>query len=248
MVSDWVQIAFTGVWDWLQTRVKIGFRLCSNWISTGNMFVNWISWWQKSLINGKVTKHLPKSLKNQHVTGPAAIDKTRKWPSTCKNQHVNGQLAIDKKQRRTNANVYNHDVIQTYLKHPETNYIRTWSRVCGFRYGWNWFQVAFLFGLFAKGISKVSSGAWMDGCSPSASVAFQGFSLDGLIGRIKAFQTCFRPKNGQRRIVQNNQCYFLGFQTGFRLLSEGFETGFQLELKIGFHIVFKLNFYRKQVC
>ena len=59
---------------------------------------------------------------------------------------------------------------------------------------------------------------------------------DGLIGRIKAFQTCFRPKNGQRRIVQNNQCYFLGFQTGFRLLSEGFEIGFQLEWKIGFRL------------
>ena len=71
MVSDWVQIAFTGVWDWLQTRVKIGFRLCSNWISTGNMFVNWISWWQKSLVNGKVTKHLPKSQKKTHVDGPA---------------------------------------------------------------------------------------------------------------------------------------------------------------------------------
>ena len=59
---------------------------------------------------------------------------------------------------------------------------------------------------------------------------------DGLIGRIKAFQTCFRPINGQRRIVQNNQCYFLGFQTGFRLLSEGFETGFKLELKTGFRM------------
>ena len=97
---------------------------------------------------------------------------------------------------------------------------------------WNWFQVDFLIGLFKKGISKVSNGAWMDGCSPSASVAFQGFSLDGLIGRIKAFQTCFRPKNGQRRIVQNNQCYFLWFQTGFRLLSQAFETDFKLELKL----------------
>ena len=79
---------------------------------------------------------------------------------------------------------------------------------------------------------KGSNGAWMDGCSPSASVAFQGFSLDGLIGRIKAFQTCFRSKNGQRRIVQNNQCYFLWFQTGFRLLSQAFETDFKLELKL----------------
>ena len=156
----------------------------------------------------------PKIIKNQHVDGPAAIDKTREWPSTCKNQHVDGQLAIDKKQRRTNANVYNHDVIQTYLKHPETNYIRTWSRVCGFRYGWNWFQVAFLFGLFTKGISKVQTVlGWMDALQVQVLLSRVSVWMAWLVGS-KRFRPVSDPKMANVELYRTTSATFYGFRLG----------------------------------